>query len=576
MTIFTNPLTISPRLICTFTRIFAKIANKAVTISTTGCREKRMDKGDKTIEVFCCYARNDLPLLIELKKHLSSLEREKLISLWADVNINAGAQWEEEIHRHLNTAQIILLLVSPDFIASEYCYSIEMQQAMRRHDRGEARVIPIILRPVYWQKTPFGKIQALPKDASPITSGKWHHQDEAFYSVTEGIRKTVEDILAKEAKQRRLVEKQLPHRSGQTFPATPSPQYLRESAPSSVTVKSTRRQTSKRILLAGLVGLIIVTLSSGIIWFTYFHNSTSQTSQAGLITEFSISTPKSDPTAITTGPDGNLWFTEDAAVEIGRMPPAGGDIVEFSIPTKYGYPQEITTGPDHNLWFTELNGKIGRITPTNGKITEFSIPKLFYMTNAITVGPDGNLWFTEDYGNQIGRISTRGIITEFAIQTPQSNPGDIVEGPDKNLWFTEYNANKIGRISPDGNIIEYSIPTPGSNPQGITVGSDGNLWFTESTSYKIGRISTSGNFYEYSIPSLQSDPSSITMGPDHNLWFTEMKGNKIGRISINGNITEFSLPTLASGPNGITVGPDKNLWFTESNSNKIGRITSGM
>lgn len=546
-----------------------------------------MDIGDKPIEVFCCYARNDQLFLDELKKHLSTLEREKLISLWADVNINAGENWEEEIHRHLNTAQIILLLVSPDFIASEYCYSIEMQQAMQRHARGEVRVIPVILRPVYWQNTPFGKIQALPKNANPITSGRWHHQDEAFYSVTEGVRRAAEALLTRKAKHSRLVGRDSYPPSDQPFLATSSQQSLTGTTLSSnsfiaanrgndrVAMKPAMLQTSRRILIIGLAALIIVALSGGIVWFSHFHNSTTQTSQAGLVTEFTIPTPKSDPDSITTGPDGKLWFTENDAVKIGEMSSDGGNITEFSIPTKYGYPQEITTGPDHNLWFTELNGKIGRITLA-GKITEFLIPKLFYMTNAITVGPDGNLWFTEDYGNQIGRITPVGKITEFAIPTPQSNPGDIVEGPDKNLWFTEYNSNKIGRISTDGNIVEYSIPTPASSPQGITVGPNGNLWFTESASNKIGRISTDGNFFEYSIPSPQSSPSTITMGPDHNLWFTEKKSNKIGRISPNGNITEFSVTTLGSGPNAITVGPDGNLWFTESNSNKIGRITSGM
>ena len=95
----------------------------------------------------------------------------------------------------MNTAQIILLLVSPDFMASDYCYGIEMQRALERHDRGEARVIPIILRPVYWQGL-LGKLQALPTDAKPVMSSSWQFQDEAFFNVTEGIRKVVEQITS--------------------------------------------------------------------------------------------------------------------------------------------------------------------------------------------------------------------------------------------------------------------------------------------------------------------------------------------------------------------------------------------
>jgi TIR domain len=100
----------------------------------------------------------------------------------------------KEIKEHLNTSQIILLMVSPDFMASDYCYGIEMKQAMEKHNRGDAVVIPIILRPVYFQGAPFGKLQALPTDAKPVMSSSWQYEDEAFYNVTEGIRKTVEKI----------------------------------------------------------------------------------------------------------------------------------------------------------------------------------------------------------------------------------------------------------------------------------------------------------------------------------------------------------------------------------------------
>src|SRR5438045_5413886 len=116
------------------------------------------------VEIFCCYAHKDEALLNKLKTHLTPLQREGLIDVWHDRNISAGTEWEREIGQHLNTARIILLLVSPDFIDSDYCYGVEMKRAMERHERGEARVIPVILRPVYWKKAPFGKLQALPTD----------------------------------------------------------------------------------------------------------------------------------------------------------------------------------------------------------------------------------------------------------------------------------------------------------------------------------------------------------------------------------------------------------------------------
>src|SRR5437763_778051 len=117
------------------------------------------------VKIFFCYAHEDEALLNKLKAHLRPLQRQGLIDVWHDRNITAGTEWEQQITQHLNTAQVILLLISSDFMNSDYCYSIEMKQAIERHERGEARVIPIILRPVYWKKAPFGKIQALPQDA---------------------------------------------------------------------------------------------------------------------------------------------------------------------------------------------------------------------------------------------------------------------------------------------------------------------------------------------------------------------------------------------------------------------------
>ena len=147
-----------------------------------------------TIEVFCCYARKDKVLLDELKTHLIPLQRRGFITIWNDTDISPGTDWEEEIDKHLNTAHIILLLVSPSLIASEYCYSKEMKRAIERHNQGEARVIPVLLRPVHWEDAPFGKLQALPINGKPVTDGYWHSRDEAFYEITTGIQRVVEEL----------------------------------------------------------------------------------------------------------------------------------------------------------------------------------------------------------------------------------------------------------------------------------------------------------------------------------------------------------------------------------------------
>ncbi len=145
-------------------------------------------------EIFFSYAHADEKLRKQLEKQLSLLQLQGLITGWHDRMVRAGTEWEDEIDSHLNTATIILLLISPDFMASGYCYGIEMKRAMERHQAGEAHVIPVILRPVFWKRAPFGKLQALPKNAKPVTL--WQNRDEAFFDVAEGIRNAVEKLIA--------------------------------------------------------------------------------------------------------------------------------------------------------------------------------------------------------------------------------------------------------------------------------------------------------------------------------------------------------------------------------------------
>jgi hypothetical protein len=142
------------------------------------------------VEIFYSYAHEDEALRDELQKHLSLLKRQGLIGGWHDRMLSAGQEWGSEIDRHVNSADIILLLVSPDFLASDYCYNVEMKTALQRHKQSAAVVIPIILRPVDWSGAPFGHLQALPRDGTPVTS--WPNRDEAFKSIAQGIREVVD------------------------------------------------------------------------------------------------------------------------------------------------------------------------------------------------------------------------------------------------------------------------------------------------------------------------------------------------------------------------------------------------
>ena len=268
----------------------------------------------------------------------------------------------------------------------------------------------------------------------------------------------------------------------------------------------------------------------------------------------------SGPAGITTGPDGNLWFTESTGNAIGRIATDGTGVTEFALPTPARTPLGITTGPDGNLWFTESTGNaIGRIT-TAGTVTEFPLPNVGSAPTGITVGPDDNLWFTELLGNRIGRITTAGTISELTLSNANSGPDQLTVGSDSRIWFTERTGDRIGRVGADlTGLTEFALPA-GSAPAGITTGCDGNLWFTAASANAVDRLATDGaNLTAFPLPHGQSGPAAITSGMDHNLWFTEATGNRVARVGAG---CDYAPPALvlpgdvhavATGPAGAAV-----------------------
>ncbi|MBD3669296.1 MAG: toll/interleukin-1 receptor domain-containing protein [Gammaproteobacteria bacterium] len=138
------------------------------------------------------YSHKDEKYKDELNTHLASLQRNKTITSWHDRKITPGQSWSEEISSELESSDIVLLLVSSDFLYSDYCYEKEMLRAIEKHNNNELVVLPIIIRACDWEEAPFSQIQSLPKDVKPISS--WHDIDSAWLDVVSGIRKTIEWI----------------------------------------------------------------------------------------------------------------------------------------------------------------------------------------------------------------------------------------------------------------------------------------------------------------------------------------------------------------------------------------------
>jgi streptogramin lyase len=244
----------------------------------------------------------------------------------------------------------------------------------------------------------------------------------------------------------------------------------------------------------------------GNLWFTESNvNTIARITTSGVITEFPLPPPLASATqalqGITTGPDGNLWFLHGGANIVGVMSTSGSLLATYKIPTANPYDpttgtgeaQWIVTGPDGNLWFTEDAGnRIGRITPS-GVITEFPIPTANCWPRSLLVGADGNLWFSEANAGRIARITTSGVITEFlAVANPAvERLRRMTMTPDGSLWFVQAELqppfnSEIGRMNLSG--VETDLWSVGGLPRAITTGPDGNPWFADELQDLVVRL----------------------------------------------------------------------------------------
>jgi streptogramin lyase len=300
---------------------------------------------------------------------------------------------------------------------------------------------------------------------------------------------------------------------------------------------------------------------------------------SGVITEFPI------PGAlqligIASGPDGNIWFTDELTGKVGHISTSGTNLKQLALP-KGSFPQGISAGPDGNLWFVDQkqNGlyKVGKITVA-GQVTEYAtnvnagvFQSGTFTFAGIAAGRDGNLWFTNSQAStslQIGKITTSGIISFYPTQ---DLPLGVAAGPDGNVWTID--SSHVAKITPGGSETEYAITNHGST--GIVAGPDGNIWFTEAN-FSFGDVTPSGVVTEYPALSPAFDSlSSVCSGPDDALWFLAFLSSNIGRLTTNGKVTNTYALNIGSTPDFGALGSDGNVWFSEIVPSRVGNITPG-
>ncbi len=328
----------------------------------------------------------------------------------------------------------------------------------------------------------------------------------------------------------------------------------------------------------------------GALWFTE-GSQIGRITTRGSLTEFPIPAPDDVATkGIATGPDGALWFTESlgpvtqlVTINIGRITVTGA-ISEFPlniqcIQNEVGCLGDITTGPDGNLWFTlPRSEQIGQLTPALPQtFTKFNIPSTIAgVPGGITTGPDGALWFTyqsPSFTSAVGRITTEGKITAL----PGTDASAVAVGPDGALWLAA--DFDIGRMTTAGSFTQFAIPGIDLFATSITPGPDGNLWFTETGANKIGRITPAGTISEFATRKLQGEqPQYITSGPDGALWFTSLhyvwRLTTSGTINItfrntDGNIAAWFMTASLSG--GAQVQSGVPIGFVDTNWQIVGQ-----
>lgn len=191
------------------------------------------------VKLFFSYSHKDEALRDQLETHLAMLKNQGLIEPWHDRRIVAGSDLDDSINAGLEAADVVLLLVSSDFLASQYCYSKEMARAMEKHQAGEAHVIPVILRHCDWQAAPFGKLLAAPKDGKAITS--WPDIDEALADVARQVRRVAEEKSARLSRQ----QTQLGQAGRPTMQAASASMTMPQIAPRSSNLRLAKEFTQK-------------------------------------------------------------------------------------------------------------------------------------------------------------------------------------------------------------------------------------------------------------------------------------------------------------------------------------------
>lgn len=299
---------------------------------------------------------------------------------------------------------------------------------------------------------------------------------------------------------------------------------------------------------------------------------------APTIKEFAIPRPGAFPHDPAVGPDGIVWYTDQANSYIGRLDPATGRITDYPTPTPRSGPHGIIVGPDGMVWYTgNANGRIGKLDPKTGKITEYVLPSEARDPHTPAF-QNGKLWFTVQQASLIGALDPATGHTElFRPHTPRAKPYGLVPAtgsPD--LWAALFGTNKLAHIvTATGEIHEIELPHPGARPRRLVVDADGNVWYTDYARSYLGFLNTKTHATkEWHTPSDNAGPYGIAIGPDGRIWFDEARTSLMVAFDPKTEKMEtVPIPTKGAIVRNIAVDSARHrIWLALSGTGRIGLI----
>lgn len=253
--------------------------------------------------------------------------------------------------------------------------------------------------------------------------------------------------------------------------------------------------------------------------------------------------------------DGAVWTSLVPSGELVRLDPDGTS-ARIELDSPQSRPMVLTSGTDGDLWFSRGDGFLGHIDPAG------TISALPVTTSAtpygICAGPEQTLWYTLVDADRVGRRAADGQTEEFTVPAG-SMPSLLAAGADGTLWLTLNQANAVGTLSLTGELTTYPLPTVGAAPVGISASPDG-AWFAEIGAGQIGRISTDGTTEEFPLPDRSSKPHAVATTSDGGCWATLWATSSAVRLDRSGRLVDEVHFTAGGEPHGVAVAADGSVW----------------